>query len=402
MPGFKYIAADREGKTVRGQLTAESPDEAGRALENRGLVPLELKGVHASGNNWSSRQKGAKWRIEEKIIFTRKITSLIKAGIPLLSVLHLIARQTKNPRVAGALHQIGDAVANGKSLYDAMSAHPTLFDPLYLGAISTGEATGRLDSVLDHTATFLERTNLTQRRVKEALRYPIMVVIAIFIAGFVVMKFVVPQFLSFYGNNGAELPLPTQVLMMASDLTGRLWWLIFPLFGLLYLGWQWTRTASGRKWRDDMLLRIPILGEMLLKVSVSQFSRLFSVLYSAGVPATSALDTVANGVGNVIVAGEVRAMRERLTAGGAVADPPADAVMPDLVYQMLGIGFESGAVERMLLEVARHYEEEIDYDVRRLTERLQPILLVFIAAGVLFLALAVLLPMWNLISVFQA
>ncbi|MBI3873208.1 MAG: type II secretion system F family protein, partial [candidate division Zixibacteria bacterium] len=232
--------------------------------------------------------------------------------------------------------------------------------------------------------------------------YPIMVIVAMVLASTVILKFVVPRFLDFYTHFGSKLPFPTRLLMAVAGVIGRFWW-VLPIgsVGIGLWWWRWTKTPPGEHWRDRMILRLPLVGILFLKVSVSRFARLFGVLFSAGVPATSALDTVRLGVGNVIVAEEIDAMRHRLTTGGSVSLRPVDAVMPELVYQMLGIGFESGDVERMMSEVARHYEQEISYDVRRLTDRLQPILLAMLASGVLLLALSVLLPMWNLISLFR-
>jgi len=401
MPTFRFMAFDAAGKTVRGELVADTANAANMELDQRGLIPLRCKPVQSFADVWNARRGGARWTIENKVIFTRKFSSLLNAGIPLLKVLDLIAGQTTDTRVAAVLRRVAELVENGLPLHEAMSRFPGLFDRVYLGAVRTGEATGRLDSVLEQTASFLEREMNTQRKVKEAIRYPIMVIIAIVLAAIVCLKFVVPEFMAFYTNFGGELPAPTRILMTISELTGRLWWLIVPAGFAAWAGWWWTTTPVGRAWRDRWLLRLPLLGPLLTKVSVCRFARLFGILYSAGVPATSALETIAPGVGNVIVAAEVSSMKERLSAGKNIGEIPDESVIPELVYQMIDIGFESGEVERMLGEAARHYEQEIEYDVRRLTDRLQPFLLLFLAAGVVFLALAVLLPMWNLISIFR-
>jgi len=402
MPTFRYMAADQRGRTVKGSITADSSDAAGLELDREGLIPLQLKRVQAFTERWRGREGNVHWRIEEKVLFTRKFASLIKAGIPLLRVLDLVAGQTSSPHVADALRRIGDSISAGKSLHEAMAAYPGLFDPIYLGTVRTGEVTGHLDTVLESIASFLEREMNTRRKIKEATRYPVMVIVAILIAGIVVLKFVVPQFMSFYSGFGSELPGPTRLLLAISELVGRIWWLLLLLLAAGVVGWKWwVKTPRGRKWRDQHLIRLPLVGSLFLKVAVCQFARLFGLLYSSGIPATTALETVVKGIGNIMVANEVSAMCDRLATGGEVAERPPDSVMPDLVYQMIGIGFESGELERMLVEVARHYEDEIDYEVRRLTERLQPIILLFLAAGVLTLALAVLLPMWNLIGIFK-
>jgi MSHA biogenesis protein MshG len=218
-----------------------------------------------------------------------------------------------------------------------------------------------------------------------------------FVAGTVVVGFVVPKFMSFYTHFGGELPGPTRLLMAISQLIQGYWWIAPPLTLGTWIWWRkWTRTESGHKRKDSWLLALPIFGTLFLKVAVSRFARLFGILFSAGIPAAGALEIVADGVGNAVVAGEVTSMRERLSMGESVAAMPTDAIMPKLVYQMLAIGFESGDVERMLAEVARHFDQEVEYDVRRLRDNIEPILLVFLAAGVLLLALAVMLPMWNL------
>ncbi len=402
MSEFKYIAADHRGQTVRGRLHADTAGAAGAVLDRQGLIPLRIDQI-VSFSTWRQQKTGGvRWPIEDKILFTQKLASLLKAGIPILTVLQLVASQTKHARVAAAIRRVADQVSSGSTFSDALSTEPGLFDPVYLGAIRAGEATGRLDSILEQTTHYLEREMDTRRRVKETLRYPIMVVIAMIIAGAIILKFVVPQFLTFYANFNADLPLPTRILMGIAEWINQLWWILMILLAGAGVGfWRWTKTPRGTRWVDRMLLKLPIAGTLFLKVSVSRFCRLFGVLFSAGVPATSALDTVGEGVGNVIVADDVKSLRARIVQGEPVMPRPQGAVMPELVYQMLAIGFESGDVDRMLGETARHFEQEVDYDVRRLNDRIQPVLLGLLAVGVLMLALAVLLPMWNLISLFR-
>ena len=402
MSEFRYIAANHLGQTVRGRLQADSAGAASAVLDRQGLIPLQVDQA-SSFADWRQRTAGAvRWPIEEKILFTQKTASLLKAGIPILTVLKLVASQTKNERVAAAIRRVGDQVSGGATLSDALAAEPGLFDPVYLGAIRAGESTGHLDSILEQTSRYLEREMDTRRKVKETLRYPIMVICAMVIAAAIILKFVVPQFLAFYGNFHADLPLPTRILMGIAEWFNRLWWVVGIAIAGIGVGiWRWVKTPHGARWLDHMLLRLPIAGPLFLKVAVSRFCRLFGVLFAAGVPATSALDTVGEGVGNIIVADDVKTLRSRIIQGEPVMPRPDNAVMPELVYQMLAIGFESGDVDRMLNETARHFEQEVDYDVRRLNDRIQPVLLALLAVGVLLLALAVLLPMWNLISLFK-
>lgn len=402
MSEFRYTAANHLGQTVRGRVQAETAGAAGAVLDRQGLIPLQLAPVF-SLSDWKHRKSGGvSWPIEDKILFTQKLASLLKAGIPIMTVLQLVASQTKNARVAAAIRRVGDQVSGGSTFSDALASEPGLFDTVYLGAIRAGESTGRLDSILEQTSLYLEREMDTRRKVKETLRYPIMVVIAMFIAGAIILKFVVPQFLTFYANFHADLPLPTRILMGAAEWFNRLWWIVgLAAAGCGVASWRWAKTLPGQRWIDRTLLRLPIAGPLFLKVAVSRFCRLFGVLFSAGVPATTALDTVGEGVGNLMVTDDVKVLRSRIVQGEPVMPRPDSSVMPELVYQMLAIGFESGDVDRMLNETARHFEQEVDYDVRRLNDRIQPVLLALLAVGVLMLALAVLLPMWNLISLFK-
>lgn len=402
MSEFHYVAANQMGQTVRGRVQADTAGAASAVLDRQGLIPLKLAPAFSFSQWRHHASGGVRWPIEEKILFTQKLSSLLKAGIPILTVLKLVSSQTKNPRVVAAIRRVGDQVSGGSTFSDALATEPGLFDKVYLGAIRAGESTGRLDSILEQTGIYLEREMDTRRKVKETLRYPVMVVIAMFIAGAIILKFVVPQFLTFYANFHADLPLPTRILLGASEWLNRLWWILLLVFATAGIWiWQWIKTPRGRRWLDRLLLKLPIAGPLFLKVAVSRFCRLFGVLFSAGVPATTALDTVSEGVGNVIVADDVTTLRSRIIQGEPVVPRPDNAVMPELVYQMLAIGFESGDVDRMLNETARHFEQEVDYDVRRLNDRIQPVLLAILAVGVLLLALAVLLPMWNLISLFK-
>lgn len=397
MSEFQFTACDVQGASTKGVIEADSAEAVGFELDRRGLIPLSIKQKRAFADTFKSKQTNTKWRIEEKILFTRKLCSLLQAGIPLLRVFDLIADQTKDPRVAVCLRHIADLVASGTTISDAMATYPRLFDAIYLGALRTGEATGRLDTVLQHMADFLEREMVTRRLVKATVRYPITVIAAMFMAGTVVVGFVVPKFMTFYTHFGGQLPLPTRMLLVISSVIQGYWWVAPPLGLGIWIWWRrWTRTDSGRARKDAWVLGLPIFGRLFLKVAVSRFARLFGILFSAGIPAAGALQIVEEGVGNAVIAGEIRSMRDRLSMGESVAARPANAIMPKLVYQMLAIGFESGDVERMLGEVARHFDQEVDYDVRRLRDHIEPILLVILAAGVLLLALAVMLPMWNL------
>ena len=397
MSEYQFIACDSTGASSKGRLEADSAEAVGVELDRRGLIPISIKQARSYGDLFKAKQNNAKWRIEEKILFTRKLCSLLQAGIPLLRVFDLVADQTKDQRVALCLRHVADLIAGGMTISDAMATYPRLFDAIYIGALRTGEATGRLDSVLQHMADFLEREMITKRLVKATVRYPVMVIITMLIAGAVVVGFVVPKFMSFYAHFGGELPGPTRLLLAVSELIQKFWWIAPPVGLGAWIWWyRWMRTESGRERRDTWLLALPIFGALFLKVAVSRFARLFGIMFSAGIPAASALKIVADGVGNSVVRSEVLAMRERLSVGESVGAMPTNAIMPKLVYQMLSIGFESGDVERMLSEVARHFDQEVEYDVRRLRDQIEPVLLVFLAAGVLLLALAVLLPMWNL------
>jgi MSHA biogenesis protein MshG len=397
MPEYTFTACDQTGTSHRGRIAAESRELAGVELDRRGLIPLTLKESRARGGSRSVQPHRARWKIEEKILFTRKLCSLLQSGLPLLKTLDLIAEQTRDPKIAVCVKHIGDQISRGSTITEAMATYPRLFDPIYLGALRTGEATGKLDAVLEQLADHLEREMTTRRLVKATVRYPIMVVIAMFVAGTAAVTFVVPRFMMFYSHFGGELPGPTRLLLTISHVLRSYWWTLPPTGLLGWLGWRrWMTTEAGRNKRDGWLLGLPIFGSLFLKVAVTRFARLFGILFSAGVPAANALEIVADGVGNAIVADEVTSMRERLSAGEPAAAMPAEAVMPKLVYQMMAIGFESGDVERMLGEVARHYDQEVEYDVRRLRDHIEPIILIFLAAGVLLIALAVLLPIWNL------
>jgi MSHA biogenesis protein MshG len=402
MTTFQYTATNADGKVTRGQIAAETSEAAGIDLDDQGLIPLKLREVKSIAAIWREKRGGASWRIEDKVLFTQKFASLIKAGIPLLSALELVARQTKSADARTALRRVADQISNGETLHDAMSHYPRLFGRIYLGAVRAGESTGRLDSVLAQTADYMEREMNTRRRIREAFRYPIMVMVAIGLAGLLILKFVIPKFMSIYSQFGSDLPTPTRVLMMASDIINQVWWLLVVVGIGGGIAWKWwVRTENGRAWRDRMVLKLPLVGTLFLKVAVSRFSRLFGVMFAAGLPATTALEIVADGVGNATIADEIRGMRRRLTSGGSVAEAADDAKMPELVYEMIAIGFESGEVERMMAEVARHYDQEIEYEVRSLGDRLQPVILAVLASGVLLVALAVLMPMWNLITVLR-
>jgi MSHA biogenesis protein MshG len=399
---FQYKAIAPDGTHRDGVLTVDTPQQVVSWLEQEHLQPIRISPQPArrSITLWGFFQST---HYENLIIFTNSLSTMYRAGIPILRALQIIRVGPKDGHFNFALDQMRLGIQSGKSLSSAMAEFSTIFSPVYVATIAAGEESGQLDGVLDELALVLEQELELGRQIKSGVRYPLIVVGVIFAAFIVMITYIIPRFSEFYGNMVAQLPLATRVLIWTSDVCARFWPAI--AFALIAGGFILKRTMSsekGKLWFDRRLLRVPILGDLALKGNVARFAMLFRILHKSGLPLVKSLRILSVAVRNAAIGAEIRQMEQLFHEGKDTHLATAQfEFFPQFARHMFAIGFESGSLERMLDEVGRHYAKQVQYTSRQLTSILEPILTLVLGAFVLLMALAIFLPMWNLIKVFQ-
>jgi len=401
MPIYAYKARDQRGQLQQGQVEAPTTDAAVGTLAARGLIPVELREhtpkAQDLGVFWqrlTQKQPG----LAELILFSRQMYSLTKAGVPIVQSLARLADSTPNPRFAEVLRDIGKDLEGGRDVTGSFARHPQVFGTLYISMLRVGEMSGRLDEAFLRMYEYLDRDKVTVDRIKAAMRYPTFVIIAILIAIGVLTVMVIPAFAKVFSGFQMELPLPTRIILGFSEFASRYWPLILGGIALAVFAFKrWTRTEKGRLWWDRTKLRIPKVGDILLRGTLARFTRALSMALGSGVPITQALVGVARASDNMYLAEKVLGMRMGIERGDTMLRTAAQTeLFTPVVLQMLAVGEETGQVDAMMREVADFYDREVEYDIANLSAIIEPLLTLVVGAMVLVLALGVFLPMWDL------
>ncbi|TVP57689.1 MAG: type II secretion system F family protein [Halomonadaceae bacterium] len=399
---FAYRGRDGEGALAEGTLEASSSDAAASELQRRGITPLTVT-EKAAGSSSKDLFKDIEWlqakvSVDDLIVFCRQMYALTKAGIPIIRTIRGLADSARSPRLGEVLDDLADRLESGATLATAMQAHNKVFPDIFVAMIHVGENTGELDKSFKRLAQILELERDTKRRIKQAMRYPTFVIIALSAAMVIINIFVIPQFASTFERLGADLPFLTRVLVFTSNTMMTYWPLMLLLLaGGIYGFRAWSKSPAGRVTWDRYKLKMPVLGPLLHQITLSRFSRNFASTLSAGVPVTQAMTVVANASDNAWVGKHLHEMRNGIERGESLLRTARNSKMfTPLVLQMIGVGEETGGVDEMLVNVADFYDEEVDYGLSRLAESIEPILLLGVAFLVLILALGVFLPIWDL------
>lgn len=402
LPEFNYRAVDRTGILLSGSMQAETASEVSLRLDRMGYIPLVVE-RKKDGFLQSFRFGTERVPLSELIIFTRQLSTLYRAGIPILRDLSILAAQAEHPLLRRGIDSVRTDLEAGVTLSDAFARQEKVFGKLFCSSIKTGEATGHFDEVLDRLSDFMEREMKTKEDLKDAMRYPLLVVFALCAAFVILVTFVIPKFAALFSQFKTELPLPTRIMMGTSFAIRHYWYYVFPaVFFAGYFVRRWLKTERGENWFDDFKLKLPILGKVFLKVAISRFAHMLSVLVKSGLPIIQALQVVRGAIGNRRVAGEIEKVEAGFSEGKEIKEiMERSPVFPPLVVQMFSVGSESGSLEQMLTEMALHYDREVEYATRRFSKLVEPALTLMLGATVLFFALSVFLPMWNLLSVFR-
>ena len=401
MPTYQYRGRSAQGEQVKGLVDAASESAAADQLMSRGVIPLELVlAKEVKEFNLKSLFKG-KVALEELQIFTRQMYSLTRSGIPILRAIAGLSETTHSVRMKEALDDISEQLTSGRPLSSAMNQHPDVFDALFVSMVHVGENTGKLEDAFIQLSGYIEREQETRRRIKAAMRYPIFVLIAIAIAMVILNIMVIPKFAEMFSRFGAELPWATKLLINTSNIFVNYWpamlfALIAGFVGIRY----WYSTEKGEKQWDKWKLNIPAVGSIIERSTLSRYCRSFSMMLSAGVPMTQALSLVADAVDNAYMHDSIVGMRRGIESGESMLRVSNNSqLFTPLVLQMVAVGEETGQIDQLLNDAADFYEGEVDYDLKNLTAKLEPILIGFVACIVLVLALGIYLPMWDMLNV---
>ncbi|MCG6306004.1 type II secretion system F family protein [Vibrio vulnificus] len=405
MTTFHYQGRTLDGNKTNGQIDAVTSEAAAEQLMNRGIIPISItKGKTGSGLDFDLNALFAPAvPLEILVLFCRQLYSLTKAGVPLLRSMRGLVQNCENKQLKAALEEVVAELTNGRSLSASMQLHSKVFSPLFVSMIHVGENTGRLDQALLQLANYYEQELETRKRIKTAMRYPTFVISFIVVAMFILNVKVIPQFASMFSRFGVDLPLPTRILIGMSEFFVNYWMLLAGfIVGLIFGFKAWVATADGRERWDKWRLKFPVVGGVVNRAQLSRFSRTFALMLKAGVPLNQSLALSAEAMGNRYLELKILKMKADIEAGSQVSVTAINSgIFTPLVIQMISVGEETGRIDELLMEVADFYDREVDYDLKTLTARIEPILLVIVAGMVLVLALGIFLPMWGMLDVIK-
>jgi len=399
---FTYKALSPDGRRESGVMDADSPERVAARLAENGLIPVEIR-PHKRPTRFSLFGFLTGRRYEELILFTRNFATLYRAGIPILRALSVIKVGAPDGRFNQVIADIKKQVETGMALSAAMARASNIFPQVYVAAIEAGEVSGQLDLILDSLSEMLEKEMELNRQIKSSLRYPFLVLTTISVAMAVLITFVIPRFMAFYAKMGATLPLPTRILIGLNEIITSYWPLVIGgiAVGLVVIKKIYD-SASGRHFFDFHILKIPVFGDLIIKGNIARFAHMLKILIKSGIPLVRTLDILSGVIKNTQLAREIKALGEAFREGRSIDSIGSKLIFfPDMARQLLQIGMESGAMDDTMAEVSAHYSKEVDYTSRQLTSLLEPLLTVTLAVFVLLVALAIFLPMWDLIKTFR-
>lgn len=388
---FQWEGRNKDGKTVRGEMRAATETVVQSTLRRQGISNPKIKKMRfKSGGSISDK---------DITLFTRQLATMMKSGVPLLQSFDIVGRGHSNPAVGKLLLDIKSDVETGSSLSQAFRKYPLYFDALFCNLISAGEQAGILDSLLDRLATYKEKIQAIKSKIKKALFYPIAVLVVAFIITAVIMIFVIPAFKEVFSSFGADLPLPTLIVIAISDFFVTWWWAIFGVVGgaIYAFLYSWKRSEKIQTVMDRLLLRTPIFGEIVRKSVIARWTRTLATMFAAGVPLVESLDSVGGAAGNHVYKLATRQIQGEVSSGTSltVAMQNAD-IFPNMVTQMVAIGEESGALDSMLSKVADFFEQEVDDSVEAMSSLMEPMIMVVLGTLIGGMVVAMYLPIFKM------
>ena len=403
MSVFEYVALDEKGRQRKGFVDAPGIAAARQKLREENVYPVEIN--QASDRKEPSLAGVFKMNIWERVsandvaVFTRQLSTLLGAGMPLVPSLSILMKQANNPLLKKSLAQIREQVNEGKSLTEGMSGFPKIFSPFYLNMVRAGEASGTINLVLERLADFSENQQALMNKVRAALAYPIIMFFMGSAVIFLLMAFVVPKITGIFADMNQTLPLITIILITISNFLKSFWWLILILLaaGAASFKYMTTGTEAGKRQWDNAKLKIPVWGQVNRKIAIARFSRTLATLLQSGVPLLSAMEIVRNVVNNIIIGDAINKASKDLEEGKGLSGPLTQSgIFPPLVIEMIAVGEQSGTLEKMLNRIATSYETEAQSDIMVMTSLLEPVMILVMGLGVGFIVVSILLPIFEM------
>jgi type IV pilus assembly protein PilC len=388
---FEYEGKDKNGKLVRGEMRAGGEAMVSASLRRQGVLITKIKKRRTSGGR-SIKQK-------DIAVFTRQLSTMMRAGVPLIQSFDIVARGSPNPRLTKLLTDIRSDVETGSSLSSAFRKHPLYFDALYCNLVEAGEAGGILEALLDRLAVYQEKTMAIKNKIKSALIYPVAVLVVAFVVVAVIMIFVIPAFKDVFTSFGADLPAPTLVVIAMSEFFVSYWWAIFGFLGggVYFFLESWKRSEKMQNTMDRLLLRVPVFGDLINKSAIARWTRTLSTMFAAGVPLVEALDSVGGASGNAVFAEATVAIQKDVSTGSSLTTSmQTTGVFPNMVLQMCSIGEESGSLDQMLGKAAEFYEDEVDEAVKGLSSLMEPFIIVILGTVIGGIVVSMYLPIFKI------
>jgi type IV pilus assembly protein PilC len=397
MPTFEWKGTARNGQSQTGVLVADSKDAVIAMMRRQQIVVTAVK---EKGKEIALPKFGGKVPPQLIAIFTRQFSVMIDAGLPLVQCLEILGGQQEHKTFKRTLIQVRQDVESGSNLADAMRKHPKVFNDLFTNMVAAGEAGGILDTILQRLAQYIEKAVKLNSQVKSAMIYPVAVISIAVIVVMIILWKVIPVFATLFESLGAELPLPTRIVIKLSNFIADYWWLmILGTVATIYSLRRYHETYKGKRVLDGILLKMPVLGMLLRKIAVARFCRTLATLTSSGVPILDGLQITARTSGNSIVEDAIMATRKSVEEGKTISEPLGDTdVFPAMVVQMIAVGEQTGALDTMLSKIADFYEDEVDNAVAGLMKLLEPVLIAFLGVAIGGIVIAMYMPMFSLIG----
>ncbi|MDP2981168.1 MAG: type II secretion system F family protein [Candidatus Omnitrophota bacterium] len=404
MANFRYKIRDKRGRASTGTIEGESKEFVAGHFKQMGYAPILIEEERPGIRSFNLFQKFFN-RVtqEELIVFTRQLMTLQQAGVAILVSLGSISEQVSNPYFKRIIEEISNDIESGKSFSDSLSRFPSVFSDIYINMVRSGEAGGILDDVLDRLAVLMEHEQEIKMKVKQAIRYPLLVIMVISISFPLLVMFIIPKFSALFARFNTELPLPTKILLGMHFILSHYWpFIILAIIAFIFLFRRAINTKSGRYMWDGIKLKIPVFGQVFLKIALSRFSRMTALLSASGIPIINTLEIVRDSLGNRVIAESIDNIIHGIGEGKGIAQPmKASGLFPGIVIQMVKVGEETGKMNELLHKVSDYYDSQVDYTVKNMATLIEPILIFALGIMVLIMALGIFMPMWNLISVFR-
>jgi type IV pilus assembly protein PilC len=401
MTGFSYKAIDENGMGVTGVIDADSIVIAKNLISERGHIPTKIKevsNVSISDIWYQFLARAGAVKTSELVLFTKQFRNMLRAGVPIVRLLKVLELQTQNRTLRRITRVMLKKVKQGASLTDCVEEYPTVFSPLYCAMVKAGEISGSLPDVLKRLIYVIDHEKKVKSDLNAAIRYPMLVLFTLAVAFFVLLTYVMPKFAKLFENANVDLPLPTRITIGLHGFFADYWYFVVGgIAALVAIISYLLRTEEGIYFRDNVFLRIPIIGPLYIKVAMARFTSIFAILHASGIRIMDSMNILSGTIGNTAISRTFDEIRERVKEGEGISGPLKSAKhFPPMVSDMIAIGEESGNLEEMLQDITDHYDDEVEYHVKGLEQVIGPILIVLLAAMVGFFALSIFLPIWEM------